>query len=85
MMLKLVSEKLKSFHLDLATDIVASTNDGAAVRKTFGQISPIINQHYYSHKLKTYILSCKCLFYPKKTETGLNRFYRKVEIGKPVF
>ena len=32
-MLKLVSEKLKYFHLDLATDIVASTNDGPAVIK----------------------------------------------------
>ena len=48
-MLKLISEKLKNFHLDLATDIVVSSNDGVAVKKKMGQISPIINQLGYSH------------------------------------
>ena len=50
-MLKLVSEKLKTFNLDLSTDIVASTNDGSAVMKKFGHISPAINQLCYSHAI----------------------------------
>ena len=69
-MLKLVAEKLKNFHLDLATDIVALTNDDAAVMKTFGQISPIINPLCYS-TIKTSILSWKCLFLSAKNR---NRF-----------
>ena len=50
-MLKLVSEKLKKFSFVYSNWYmgVASTNDGAAVIKNFGKISPIINQVCYSH------------------------------------
>lgn len=69
-MLKLVSEKLKNFHLDLATDIVASTNDCAAVMK-FCQISPAINQLCYSHAIHLAVIDT---LYKNKNpvETDLN-------------
>ena len=47
--LELVSDRLNLFNLKLGTDIVAATNDGAAVMKIFGQLSLIINQLCYSH------------------------------------
>ena len=71
-MLKLVSEKLKTFNLDLSTDIVASTNDGAAVMKKFGHISPAINQLCYSHAI---LLAVTDILYNKNKsplETDLN-------------
>ena len=49
--LELVSQRLHIFNLDLATDIVAATNDGAAVMKKFGHLSLIINQLCYSHAI----------------------------------
>lgn len=45
-MLKLFCEKLKTFNVDLSTDTVASTNDGAAVMK-----KSAINQLCYSHAI----------------------------------
>lgn len=48
---ELVSERLQNFNLNLETDIVAATNDGAAVMKKFGKLSSIINQLCYSHAI----------------------------------
>lgn len=49
--LELVSTRLQIFNLDLTTNIIAATNDGAAVMKKFGQLSIIINQLCYSHAI----------------------------------
>ena len=49
--LELISGRLKIFNLNLETDIVAATNDGAAVMIKFGKLSCIINQLCYSHAI----------------------------------
>lgn len=50
--LELVTERLQNFNLNLETDIIAATNDGAAVMKKFGKLSSIINQLCYSHAIQ---------------------------------
>lgn len=49
--LELASERLEKFNLNLETDIVAVTSDGAAVMKKFGELSPTLNQLCFSHAI----------------------------------
>lgn len=45
----MVSAKLKTFNVDLSTDIVTSKNDGAPVMNKIGHKSQATNQLCYLH------------------------------------
>lgn len=47
--ISLVEKRLKEFNLDFHTDIIAATNDAAAVMHRFGNLSGFINQKCYLH------------------------------------
>ncbi|KAF8778539.1 hypothetical protein HNY73_015253 [Argiope bruennichi] len=67
--LELLSEKLQNFNLNLETDIVAATNDGAVVMKKIGKISPIINQLCFSHAIH---LAVTDVLYKHREMAGIN-------------
>ena len=46
-----VENKLEEFEIDIKTDIISSTHDGAAVMVKYGRILGIISQLCYNHAL----------------------------------
>lgn len=62
--LELVQERLAEFNLNIITDVISATNDGAAVMVSFGKLSKIINQECYSHAFHLAVMD---VLYKEKT------------------
>lgn len=60
----LVKQRLTEFGINLTSDIIASTTDGASVMKKYGRISEIINQLCMAHAIQLAVID---VFYQRKT------------------
>lgn len=54
----LVEAKLADFGISLKNDVIASTNDAAAVMKKYGKILGIVNQLCHNHALHLAVMDC---------------------------